>query len=290
MSICMNVDCILCHLRRNTETVRKLGTQEQLDEFTKGLLKLYLQIPKGASMVWACHGTKALYRDIYGITGDRYVEEKAFSNRFVMERFEQIYARVEAAEDPVYAGLQFAILGNYIDFTAFQGTLSFESLDEMLAKADDIALDRDVYAKLCADLERGKSLLFITDNAGEIGFDRILAEQIAKRYPNVEITFCVRGGPAANDATRVDAEAVGIPFPVIDNGNTVDGTVMEELGDEARQAIETADVIISKGMANVETLLGTGFNTYYVFLIKCVRFRDWFNKPLMTPMLLRERD
>ena len=286
----MNPDCILCHFRRSMETARKLGTAEQLDEFSRELLKLYLQIPKNTSMVWVSPGTEELYRSIYGISGDRFAEEKEFSNRFVMERFEQIRARVEAAEDPVYAGLQFSILGNYIDFTALQGQLSFEELEQSLTKADTIQLDRDVYAKLCADLEAGKTLLYITDNAGEIGFDRIFAEQIAKRYPDLKITFCVRGGPAANDATRADAEAVGVPFPVIDNGNTIAGTLMELLSDEAKQAIESADVIISKGMANVETMLGTGYNIYYAFLIKCVRFVEQFNKPKMTPMLVRERD
>ena len=63
----------------------------------------------------------------------------------------------------------------------------------------------------------------------------------------MEITFCVRGGNAANDATRADAAAVGLPFPVIDNGNLVAGTVPEQLSDEARQAMEQADVILSKG-------------------------------------------
>ena len=285
----MNPDCIMCHFRRNVDIVRNLGTRSQLDEFSKGLLKLYLQVPEGTSTVWTGPGTDELYERIYGITGDRYAQEKEFSNRFVMERMDQIRARAESAEDPVYAGLQLAILGNYIDFSALQGQISFEKLDQMLAQADSIAVDRQAYAKLCDDLEAGKRLLYITDNAGEIGFDRIFAEAIAKRYPQVQITFCVRGGATINDATRADAEAVGIPFPVIDNGNTIAGTMMEFLSDEAKQAMDAADVIIAKGMANVETLLDTGYNIYYAFLIKCVRFEERFGKPRMTPMLVRER-
>ena len=34
MSITLNTDCILCHLRRNTDIARGLGTQQQLDAFT----------------------------------------------------------------------------------------------------------------------------------------------------------------------------------------------------------------------------------------------------------------
>ena len=151
-------------------------------------------------------------------------------------------------------------------------------------------LDREIYGKLCRDLEKGKNLLYLTDNAGEIGFDRIFAQQIARRYPNIQITFCVRGGATLNDATREDAAEVGVPFPVIDNGNDIAGTVPEKLGHEAKAALETADVIIAKGQANAETLLDSGYNIYYAFLVKCIRFQERFRKPKLTPMLVSERE
>ena len=290
MSINMNPDCILCHMRRNVDTARGLGTPEQLDEFTKGLLNLYLRAPKDVSAVWTGPGTDELFRNIYGIRGDRFAEEKRFSNRFVLSRMDEIRARVEAAEDPVYAGLQFAVLGNYIDFSALYGEVSFEKLDQLLEKAETMELDRKVYEKLCCDLEKGKRLLYLTDNAGEIGFDRICAEQIAKYYPHVQITFCVRGGNTLNDATRTDAQEVEIPFPVIDSGANIPGTLLSALGEEAKQALETADVIISKGQGNAETLLDSGYNIYFAFLVKCVRFEERFKKEKLTPMLVRERD
>ena len=181
-------------------------------------------------------------------------------------------------------------LGNYLDFCALHGEVSFEKLDELMSMAQTYDLDREVYGKLCRDLEAGKKLLYLTDNAGEIAFDRIFAEQIARRYPHLQITFCVRGGFALNDATRADAEAVGVPFPVIDNGVSMGGTPLEALSEEAKHAMDTADVIISKGMGNAETLLDCGYNIYYAFLVKCIRFEQRFRKPRMTPMLVRERD
>ena len=290
MSILFNADCVLCQLRRNIDAARQLGTEQQLEQFTKGLLELFLSMPENVSSSLLGPGTEELYRRIYGVSGDRFEAEKKFSNRFVMERFDQISAKVEGAKDPVYAGLQFAILGNYIDFSALHGEVSFEKLEQLLAQAETMAPDRDVYAKLCKELEMAQNLLYITDNAGEIGFDRIFAEQIAGRYPNVRITFCVRGGATVNDATREDAAEVGIPFPVIDNGNAIAGTVLDILGDEAKQALETADVVIAKGQANAETLLDSGYNIYYAFLVKCVRFEQRFGKPKLTPMLVSERN
>ena len=289
MSFAFDTQCLQCNLRRNLETVRPLGTEEQAMAFAKDLMRLYLEAPEGVASPWFNPPVADLMQKHYGLPIDRMKQEKELSNRFVMERLDLIRQKVENAPDPVFAGLQFAILGNYLDFAALQGQVSFERLEAMLDKAFDLELDEAAYGKFCADLEAGKKLLYLTDNAGEIGFDRIFAEEIARRYPQLEITFCVRGDIIINDATRADAAEVGIPFPVIDNGNRVPGTQINLLGEEAKAALDSADVILAKGMANCETMFGCGYNVYYAFLVKCQRFVDRFQKPMLTPMLVREK-
>ena len=284
----MDAQCLLCHFRRNVETARTLGDEETATAFARALMELYLSVPQWSASPAVGPGTSELFQRFYGLDPDRFKKEKEESNRFVMARVDEIRRRTESAPDPVYAGLQMAVLGNYIDFSALQGEVSFEKLDEMLEKAMEMDLDRQAYACLCEDLRKGKRLLYLTDNAGEIGFDRVCAEQIQKAYPHLQITFCVRGGPALNDATRADAQAVEIPFPVIDNGNTVPGTELSLLSQEAKAALDGADVIISKGQGNAETLLGCGRNIYYAFLVKCPRFMDRYQRPKLTPMLVKE--
>ena len=290
MSVAMDSYCIQCTLRRNIELVRTLGSEEKTTAFVRALMDLILRTPADASSPSLGPGISDLLHDMYGIPLDRFREEKEQSNRFVLERLPAIRARVENRADPILAGLQFAILGNYLDFSALQGQVDFGKLDEMLDSALEMELDETAYRAFRRDLERGKRLLYLTDNAGEIGFDRILAEEIQKAYPNLSITFCVRGAVTVNDATREDARAVGLPFPVIDNGNRVGGTDLNLLSDEARQALKEADVILAKGMGNTETMLGCGYNVYYAFLIKCPRFVERFGKPMLTPMFLREID
>ena len=287
MSLKMDAQCMLCHFRRNVETARSLGDEETATAFAKALMGLYLSMPEGTNTPAVGPGTNELFQRFYGLEPDRFRQEKLDSNRFVMARLDKIRETAEAAPDPVLAGLQLAILGNYIDFSALQGEVSFEKLDMMLEKAMDMELT--AYPELCRDLEKAERLLYLTDNAGEIGFDRIFAEQLQRAYPKLQITFCVRGGPAQNDATREDAEAVGIPFPVIDNGNCIAGTHIPELSEEAKIAMDEADVILSKGQGNAETLLGCGYNIYYAFLIKCPRFIQRYGKPKLTPMLVKER-
>ena len=289
MSIAFDTQCLLCHLRRNLEVVKPLGTEEQAMAFARDMMRMYLDAPEDVGSPWFNPQTADLMQKHYGLPLDRMKEEKALSNKFVLDRLDLIRQKVQSAADPVFAGLQFAVLGNYLDFSALQGQVSFEKLDAMLDEAFDLDLDRDVYENFCRELEAGKKLLYLTDNAGEIGFDRIFAEEIAKRWPHLEIVFCVRGDICLNDATRADAAEVGIPFPVIDNGNRVPGTQIDMLSEEALEALNTADVILAKGMANCETMHGCGYNVYYAFLVKCQRFVTRFRRPMLTPMLVKER-
>ena len=288
----LDSQCILCLLKRHSETAAKYGDEAQVTAFTRDLMRMICNGPVEMSAPFYTPGITKLFTEHFGLADDRFAEEKEVSNRYALERFDRLTELVRSAEDPVYAGLQAAILGNYIDFSALQGEVSFEKLDEMLELLHTIQVDRDACEALRSDLETGKELLYLTDNAGEIVFDRVWLEVIRDMFPCLSITVCVRGGPAQNDATVADAEAVGMPFPVIGNGTRIPGTVLELASDELNAALKTADVIIAKGQANVETLLDTGhgYNVYYAFLVKCKRFIDRFGKAKLTPMLVRDRE
>ena len=288
MSLPMTAECLMCHFNRSVKKAMALGDEQKALAFAKELMGVYQNAPADVSSPWFNPIVAEMLSRYFGLSDDQYIEEKEMSNRFVMERFDTFCALADNAEDPVLAGLRLAILGNYMDFSALQDQVSFEKLEEMIRDALNMQLDMAVYEALLEDLRKGKKLLYLTDNAGEIGMDRIFAQQIHKAFPHLEITFCVRGGLTVNDATREDAAFVGIPFPVIDNGNLVSGTQLDMLSREAKEAMDTADVIISKGMANTETLYGSGYPIYYAFLVKCARFVQQFGKPLMTPMLIRE--
>lgn len=288
MSIPMNSHCVDCLLSKHNTTARSLGDDAAAYRLSKGVMQLILSAaPEESSAVVAARINK-LYMDIFGLPQDRYREEKEMSNRFVLERLDTVRGKVNQASDPVLTALQYAILGNYIDFSALWKDVSFEKLEQMLEKPEQFAFDNAFYPEFCREMEKAKKFLLITDNAGEIGFDWVLAETLQKKYPQVEITFCVRGLPAHNDATREDYEFMQIPFPVIDSGSDIGGTELSCLGKEARDTMENADVILAKGMGNTETLYGCGLPVYYAFLVKCKRLAQVFSAAHMTPMFVRE--
>lgn len=288
MSIPMSATCAACFLPKRMEMIRKYADPDKAFPLTKELLRAFADAPMDMDSATLGGICDSRIREGCGITEDLYATEKTRSNQFVMERLDAIEALVRKEPDPVYAGLQFATLGNYLDFAALYGKVSFDALEQMLLDATGMDLDKGSYEQFCRDLEKGKTLLYIADNAGELVFDRLFAEILAEKYPHLEITFLVRGENVANDATRQDALDIGLPFPVLDNGTAIGGTSLDRISREARAAFHSADVILAKGMGNTESLFGCGQNVYYAFLVKCQHFADFFNAPLMKPLFIKD--
>lgn len=290
MSIPINSLCVECHLGKRIPLARQLGDEEQVMVYLKRMLAAMAEAPEDMDSALLGAISDEYMQEIFGLDPNRLKAEKEFSNRFALDRVEDVKSRIDGASDPLYAALQFSVLGNYLDFSALQGEVSFEALEKMLDSAADFDLDKDCYRQFCADLAAGKKLLYLADNAGEIVFDRLFAEQIQKTYPHLQITFCVRGSAVSNDATREDAEVAGITFPLIDNGTAIGGTVLSMVSQELKDAMNSADVILAKGMGNTESMYGCGYNVYYAFLVKCQRFIQVFNKPKLTPMFIRDKE
>ena len=97
MSIGMDAQCYLCHLRRNVETARSLGDEATATAFAKALMELYLTLPPDAASPTIAPATNELFRKFYGLEQDRYREEKEASNAFVLQRLEEIRQRVVSA-------------------------------------------------------------------------------------------------------------------------------------------------------------------------------------------------
>ena len=74
------------------------------------------------------------------------------------------------------------------------------------------------------------------------------------------------------------------------NGNDIAGTCLSRLSEEALKYLDEADLILSKGQANFETLRGCGKNIYYIFLCKCDMFANRFGVEKYTGMFLNDKD
>lgn len=137
----------------------------------------------------------------------------------------------------------------------------------------------------------GEAFLLITDNCGEIVLDKLFVEQLVRHFPDLEIRIMVRGEEVLNDATLEDACYVGLDklAEIISNGNPAAGTVYDMFTDEAKKALDTADVILAKGQGNYESLCKQGRHIFYSFLCKCELFTRRFRVPQFTGIFVEER-
>ena len=109
-------------------------------------------------------------------------------------------------------------------------------------------------------------------NAGdEIALDKLLVRRMRAENPEAEIFFGVRGEPIVNDALEEDALLVGMDEEarIVSNGDRSQGTVLSRVSGEFRAVYEAADVIVSKGQANFESLSEEKGNIYFLMMVKC---------------------
>ncbi len=282
-------ECINCLAKRNMNTYPENTPEELKLEYTKRVLQILLEAKNDEGAPIIVGRITALRAEMFGIT-DEYAEIKTFYNDLLLKKENELFSSIESAPDPLRLALQYALVGNYIDFGALD-SVDDEKLWALIKKAGDLPLSDVEYTHLQKDLSSGNKLVYLTDNCGEIVFDKLLIRLLQSLYPTLEITVIVKSSYVLNDVTMDDAEQVALTelVRVIGNGNNTSGTWLEALSREASQAIEEADLIIAKGQANYETLRYCGKNIYYLFLCKCAMLAKDCNVPLMTGMFINDR-
>lgn len=230
-----------------------------------------------------------IQKEMFGWSRD-YSKLKSRFNQFVMQKEAFLQSNIEKSEDSLKLAIQYAIVGNLIDFIVMD-SVDENRLEKMFAEASEYVLKEETYQSLKQDVLSGNKIVLLLDNCGEIVVDKLLIQVLKKLNPNASITAIVRGEEALNDATMEDAIQVGLTdvVRVIGNGTNYPGTCLQLVSDEARSVIEEADVILSKGQGNLETFQGSGLNTYYIFLCKCEMIAEKFGVEKFTPMLVREK-
>lgn len=116
-------------------------------------------------------------------------------------------------------------------------------------------------------LETARSLLIIGDNAGETVFDRVLIEKLSY----LSITYAVRSAPIINDATIDDVHSSGLDQSVhiISTGCDVPGVILGECSKSFLDIFYNANIAISKGQGNYETLSDCDRPICFLLKAKC---------------------
>jgi uncharacterized protein with ATP-grasp and redox domains len=195
---------------------------------------------------------------------DPYKKIKHKYNKLCLDKYNILKDKIKKSDNPLYESLKLAVIGNIIDF----GPNHTFNLTKQINKFKDINFAIDDSKKLFKDIKSTKTILYLGDNAGEIIFDRLFLENI--NHNNV--FFAVRGKPVLNDVTREDADFAEINkiAKIIDTGTDIPGIDIKESSDEFKRCFNNADLIISKGQGNYESLSDIkNKNIYFLLMAKC---------------------
>ena len=257
--------CLLSRVQFEAElSTKDIALQKQA--ILAGIEVLRKYLVDGAP---ATHLSTKIHREAYRVLGDidPYKVKKQQSNETAKKLLPYVKDFV-AEKDSFRRAVLASIVGNSFDF----GVLGFDA-DKEIGKETVLAqfehgLDVD-------DTERMRSMLgsvvYLADNCGEIIFDTLLFKEIKKLGGG--ITLVVRGAPILNDVTMDEVRELGIDKyveRVLTTGSNAIGVCMQEAPAELVEALRKASLIISKGMANYETMSEYDFRPIaYLLKTKC---------------------
>lgn len=278
-----SLDCIPCIVRQALEATRRVSSDPLLHElFLREVLQWASEMDLDGTPPLLAQRIHSRLREISGIE-DPCRAQKEAQNRMVLDLLPELKAKIEASTDPLGLAVRLATAGNVIDL-GLKDDVDENDLRLSIRKAlaEPLVGDLDAFRR---EAEKARSILYLADNAGEIVLDYLLIEQLGF----ARVTLAVRGAPVLNDATLVDARAVGLDVmvPVIDNGSDAPGTVLEDCSEAFLDRLSEADLIVAKGQGNYETLSLEAHNLFFLFKAKCPVIAEHARVPLGAHVLAR---
>ncbi len=220
------------------------------------------------------------------VVDDPYKDIKRKYNDIAKSYSDFSKAKIKNSENKLMCALKLSLAGNIIDFGGEMDKFSIEeTINDTLASGFHIN-DIEIFK---TKLKDAKNLVLLADNAGEIVFDKILLETIKNLYPSLNIHVFVRGGNIINDVTVEDADYVGMgdTAKVVKTQKAIPGFWPDFCDEDCRKIWEDADIVISKGQGNFETLSEIkDKRIFFLFIIKCRVVAQFLNLKKFSKIFL----
>jgi uncharacterized protein with ATP-grasp and redox domains len=256
------LDCIPCFLKQALFAARAATKDEgKAKEVLDRVAQLIPSIPLESSPPETARYIYHAVREVTGVA-DPFEAYKQRSIEKALSLYAELKTTADSSEDPLRMALKMAIAGNVIDLGA-DPDFDLEREMRNLFRED---LTEDHYESFKRSLEKARTILYLADNAGETVFDRILIESMGK-----ETVYAVRDIPIINDATMEDARKSGIGkvARIVSSGCDAPGTILTRCSPEFLGLFSQADLIVSKGQGNFESLSGAEAPIFFLLKVKC---------------------
>ncbi len=263
------LECIPCFLKQSLEAARMTTDDENIQ--TKVLQEVMKHLQNISFTDSPPKLSREVHKIIREITGskDPYKKIKDTSNEVAKKKYSYLKKLVIESDDPLLMAIKLSIVGNVIDF----GTTNRFDVNKMIDHAIKQEFDISSYLQFQHTLEQSKTILFLADNAGEIFYDKLLLEELAKKQK--QITYVVKANPILNDALTEDTKFAGIDklAKVIewDSGQKLSspGIILSYASEKFLEIFKSSDMVLSKGQGNYEGLSDIDRDVFFMLVVKC---------------------
>ena len=261
------IECFRCNVRQAQEAAGVVRSERDfLWQVSQKICSIYAQASPEWTPAYMTSLAHKIAREMTGVD-DIYYQHKRHYNRLAMKLYPELKNFVGEGNGALERAVRVAIVGNIIDLGVYREIQSFQILDQLY----NVRWGLYDFSAFEQDVQGARTLIYVGDNAGEIVFDKILLEEL-KKIGVQEIFFVVKGGPISNDVLVEDFQEVGLGdfAQALTTGKDECGIVPEDGPSELQEVWKRADVIISKGQGNFESLSGRREKIYFLLKAKCV--------------------
>jgi uncharacterized protein with ATP-grasp and redox domains len=262
-----DVECGVCLMHWVYGRVAPYAEKEELPLMTRRLVDVLLRdVRPSANLGSVCNGAVGSVFASPSRAADCYEELKRESNENAGALLPRARAYIDAGKtgrEKLERSCFLAAASNIAPLDSPSGAYTFQEIRDIIDRDDHTAdFTGDIYGAVNAS----KRILYITDNAGEIGFDSLVIALIKQMGPKV--TLVVKKNTFFEDATLEDARFFGLD-------KVVDGMVMADgffaphaLPHELYEVFKGSDLVICKGTGSYEALYGETVDKKAVYMLK----------------------
>ena len=270
-----SLDCIPCFIRQALDASKMITSDEKIIiRAMKRVLAAISDFDLGLTPPEAGQVIHRIIREEMK-EPDPYLKLKELSTARALELSGRIKKTITGSSRPFETAVRFSIAGNIMDF-GMRSDWNDAHIMSSFEKAEREPIDLKSLECLYNEIKNAKTVLVLGDNAGETVFDRLLIEA----FPgNARVYYAVKGSAVINDATAEDARQAGIESAaeILSNGVDSSGTLLNKCSGEFLSIFNGADVVISKGQGNFETLNNAERKIYFLLQVKCKVIADFYN-------------
>lgn len=262
------IDCIYCYLRQTAICMKHAGIPEE--DQPDIMYKIMDVVKTFDTNQTPCFNSTHSILKTYDLcnNSDPFAKEKRDSNEQAKAILDKFIEHHEGVHPGLHWYIKLCSAGNIID-TGIMFEYDIEkTIEDTMKKGFSI----DHYELFKADVEKASTILYLTDNCGEIVFDGPVVKYLSDLGKKVYVS--VKSAPILNDALREDAVFAGMDehAEIVETGSGYLGVNPEDSSDEFMNLLNNCDIVISKGQANFESLSDykeAAGNIYFILKVKC---------------------